>query len=248
MDTSTYFDIAGIPPITEESPVMNTNIASHPGTLSGSTTATEESPVMNTNIAAPPGTLAMSTIRMTDDTVSVSTTQAAVGLRPRSGYDFPMYGLANGQFYIIHGVAIACLITSLLAAVIALVLSFRRQHRRHFFTKWSKSERFVVYLALCDGLYNTCHLLDHVHIVIKHDHVYPEWLCSFYGLNLALFMTAQNLMVNVIAVNAFVLICFGKNLDFGTRDWRILVWTFGVPLLAVIVAAVFKQFGPVGAL
>lgn len=69
----------------------------------------------------------------------------------KSGYDLPVYGLENGQFYSIHIPAITCIILSFISVVAILVASFRLQSIKTFFS-WTKSERFVVYLALCDGL------------------------------------------------------------------------------------------------
>ena len=60
--------------------------------------------------------------------------------------------------------------------------------------------------------------MDHLHIVIKKDHIYPKELCEFYGFMLAEFITAQNLMVNIVCINAFVLIYFRRNIDFGKGD------------------------------
>lgn len=167
---------------------------------------------------------------------------------PKSGYDIDVYGIANGSFYFIHIPALICITCSLTCAIIAITLSFKRQSFRSFFTRWSKSERFVVYLAICDGLFNVSHFTDHLHIVIVRNHVYPKELCEFYGFNLAVFITAQNLMVNVVAINAFMLIYFNKNLNFGKKDSYLLLWTFGVPFVGATIAAIAGQLGPNGTL
>ena len=106
----------------------------------------------------------------------------------------------------------------------------------------------MVYLAVCDGGYNVSHFTDHLHIVITKDHVYPRELCEYYGFTLATFITAQNLMVNVIAVNAFMLMYFRRQIDFGARDWRLLAWTFGVPFVGAAIAGITGQLGPNNAL
>ena len=87
----------------------------------------------------------------------------------------------------------------------------------------------MVYIAVCDGLFNVAHSIDDLHMVITRDHVRPKELCEFYGFTLAEFITAQNLMVNIMAVNAFMLIYFQSYLKFGRYDWRLLAWTFGAP-------------------
>lgn len=166
---------------------------------------------------------------------------------PQDGYDIPIYGLVNGSFYYIHIPAIVCIVSSFICVVTAIVLSFRQRGCGTFFN-WTKSERLVVYLAICDGLYNVSHFTDHMHIVIVKGMVYPKQLCEFYGFNLAVAVTSQMLMVNVVAINAFMLIYFDKNLSFGQRDWKLLVWTFGAPVLGGIIAVSNGQMGPNGTL
>eukprot|EP00111_Clytia_hemisphaerica_P015028 TCONS_00044237-protein len=161
------------------------------------------------------------------------------------GWDLPVYGIEQGQFAAIHIPALTCIFLSLIAAICVLVFSFKTKSFRTFFM-WNKSERFVVYLAICDGLFNICHSLDHLHIFITHDHPYPKSLCEFYGFMLAEFITAQNLMVNVVSINAFVLIYFRTNMDFGKCDYKLLLWTFGLPFVAAIVALSLGTMGPNG--
>ncbi|OWF36019.1 uncharacterized protein LOC110442219 [Mizuhopecten yessoensis] len=163
-----------------------------------------------------------------------------------SGYDLKVYGLDNGQFLYIHIPALTCITISFVCAVLILVDSFRLQTFRSFFT-WTKSERFVVYLAVCDGLFNIAHSMDHLHILITRDHVYPVELCKFYGFMLAEFITAQNLMVNIVAINAFVLIYYRKNICFGRYDWKLLLWTYGAPFVGATIAGIADQLGPNGA-
>jgi hypothetical protein len=163
------------------------------------------------------------------------------------GYDLEVYGKGTYLFYSLHVPALICITCSFVSAVIVLVFSFKTNSFRTFF-RWTKSERFVVYLAACDGSFNLAHFTDHFHILVTRDHVYPKALCQFYGLMLAEFITAQNLMVNVVAINAFLLMYFNRNLDFGAKDYRLLLWTFGVPLLGATIAALFGQLGPNGSL
>ncbi|KAJ8310604.1 hypothetical protein KUTeg_012469 [Tegillarca granosa] len=172
-------------------------------------------------------------------------TQSNVIVSLGSGYDLPVYGLDNGQFYFIHIPAMICIALSFFSAVTILIASFKMQNYRTFFC-WTKSERFVVYLAICDGLFNIAHTVDHAHIAITKNHVYPRELCEFYGFMLAEFITAQNLMVNVVAINAFILIFFRKSFKFGKYDWKLLLWTFGAPFLGAMAAAFAGQLGPNG--
>ena len=180
--------------------------------------------------------------------ISTTLTTAAITTKIlETGYDLPLYGIDNGQFLFIHIPALICIFLSLICVIAVLIFSFRKRNARTFF-KWSKSERFVVYLALCDGLFNICHSMDHLHIVIKRDHVYPKALCQFYGFMLAEFITAQNLMVNLVSINAFILIYFRRNIDFGIYDHRLLLWMFGLPFIASVIALSLGTFGPNGSL
>ena len=181
---------------------------------------------------------------MASDNDTSATPRAAV---LRDGYDLPVYGLANDHFYSLHIPALTCIFLSLISAIVTIVLSFRKTPRRAFFD-WTKSERFVVYMAICDGGFNVAHSIDHLHIATTKNHVYPAPLCRFYGVTLLEFITAQVLMVNIVAVNAFTLMIFNKQLKFGARDWRLLLWIFGLPFLLSMIALAAKQLGPNGSL
>jgi hypothetical protein len=165
--------------------------------------------------------------------------------KKRDGYDLPVYGLSTGTFYYLHVPALFCIVCSITCVFIAIIMSFRQKDYKAFFS-WTKSERFVIYLAICDGGFNTFHSMDHMQYVITKDHVRPIELCEFYGFMLAEFVVAQILMVNVVAINAFRLMVFRKNFNFGKNDWRLLVWTFGLPFVASTVVAVTGQLGPNG--
>lgn len=165
----------------------------------------------------------------------------------RDGYDLPVYGLSNGHFYSLHIPALTCIFLSLGSAILTVILSFRQKSYKSFFS-WYKSERLVVYLAVCDAAFNLAHSLDHLHILITKNHVHPKELCQFYGFMLAVFISAQNLMVNVIAINAFVLIFLGRQIKFGKMDYRLMLWTFGVPFVCATIAGIAGQLGPNGSL
>ncbi|XP_062593361.1 uncharacterized protein LOC134254836 [Saccostrea cucullata] len=166
----------------------------------------------------------------------------------RDGYDLPVYGLGSERFYALHIPALTCIFLSLISAITSVILSFGKSPRRKFFS-WTKSERFVVYMAICDGSFNVAHSIQTIlqNIVITKYHVYPPTLCQFYSFTLLEFVTAQILMVNIVAVNAFMLINLNKQLKFGKRDWRLLLWIFGFPFLLSSIALAAKQFGPSGA-
>ena len=179
--------------------------------------------------------------------ISTVTAPATNKAAMSDGYDLPVYGLKQNQFLAIHIPALTCIVFSLISVICVLVFSFRKKSARTFFS-WTKSERFVVYLAVCDGLFNICHSMDHIHILVTKNHPYPRSLCEFYGFMLAEFITAQNLLVNIVSINAFVLIFFRTNINFGVYDYKLLLWTFGVPFVAGIVALSLGTMGPNGTL
>ena len=116
------------------------------------------------------------------------------------------------------------------------------------FFRWTKSERFVIYMAICDGLFNIAHFSDHLHILIAKKLPTPKSLCVFYGFLLGEFITAQNLMVNLVAINVFVLIFFHKKINFGRWDHRLLLYIFGAPGFALTIVGALGQLGPNGSL
>ena len=165
---------------------------------------------------------------------------------PRDGYDLPVYGLDNGLFYALHVPAVGFIFTSLCCVITAITLSFRRQ-RRSFFS-WTKCDRFVVYLAICDGLFNIVHICDHLQMIFTRDHVRPRELCTFNAFFQIVFISAQNLMVNIVAINIFTVMYFNKQLEFGRCDHKLLLWTFGTPITGAVACALKGLFGPAGAL
>ena len=166
----------------------------------------------------------------------------------RDGYDLPVFGLDNGEFYVLHISAIVCICLSLTCATSSIVLVFRRHRQAQSFFSWRNYDRFVVYLALCDGLFNLAHVSDHTHVLITKNHVFPKELCQFYGLVNFTFITAQNLLVAIISVHVFVLMFFKKKPNFGRCDWRLLSFIFGVPVCISGVLWYLGKFGPNGML
>ena len=163
-----------------------------------------------------------------------------------SRYNFPVYGKSEGLFKVIHGAALACIFVSMTCACIVLTLSFKRQACRHFFSKWSKCDRFIVYLSTCDLLFNISHSMDHLHMLITDDHVRPLALCETYAFFVFLFVSSQCIMTVLIAINAFVLIRFRKTFDFGKRDWKLLTLTFGGSFVLCLTATILQEMGPTG--
>lgn len=163
----------------------------------------------------------------------------------RDGYDLAIYGFDNGLFYALHIPAIICSAASLICATIAMVIAFRRHRYRSFF-KWTSCDRFIVYLALCDGCLNIPHGADHVQVVATRNHIYPRLLCEFYGFSASVFSASQNILVGLIAMNIFSTMYFHMKLKFGRFDWILLSVTYGIPFGGGIAAWFLGYLGPNG--
>ena len=163
----------------------------------------------------------------------------------RNGHDLPVYGLNTPLFYGLHIPSIICLTLSLTCAITALVVSFRRHNDTPFFG-WAACDRFIVYLAICDGALNLPHCADHIQVVITKDHIYPEELCQFFGFMVAVFASSQNILVGIIAINIFAMMYFHKKLYFGKIDWILLAIVFCVPIAGGIAAWYLDYLGPNG--
>ena len=160
-----------------------------------------------------------------------------------SGYDLPVRGMDNGFFYPIHIVALSFISASFACALAVLIISFR--NKKPFFNR-PKNERFVVYLAICDGGFNIFHSMDHLQYLITKTHPGPPAVCSFYSFMMFTFVMSQMLCVNVIAINAFFLMYFGKKLNLGKYDYRLLLFMFGVPVTILTISAILDKLGPNG--
>ncbi|XP_062593175.1 uncharacterized protein LOC134254654 [Saccostrea cucullata] len=162
----------------------------------------------------------------------------------KDGYDLDVYGLDTQWFLFIHIPALCCIFLSLFTASAVIIASFRSQTRSFF--SWTRSERFVVYFSLCDAFFNLTHSMDHLQMVITKGHVYPRELCEFYAFFLCGIIAVQLLMTNVAAINAFGLIYLQKQFKLGKYDWKLLLYTFGVPFVMSLCAVSLGYYGPSG--
>lgn len=161
--------------------------------------------------------------------------------------EIPVRGLNSERFYPYHITAIICIGASLVGVVAILYISFKSRLYRSFF-QWTISDRFVVYIAACDGLFNLSHLLDHVQMVVTRSHVHPPNLCVVYAYLVVVFTTAQGLLVSVIALNSFCVVHFGKSGKFGSYDWKLHIFIFGIPTMEASLAVLLNKLGPTGLL
>lgn len=161
--------------------------------------------------------------------------------------EIPVMGLNSERFYPYHITAIICIAASLVGVVAILYVSFRSRMYRAFF-RWTISDRFVVYIAACDGLFNLSHVLDHVQMIVTRSHVHPRNLCVVYAFLVVVFTTAQGLLVSAIALNSFFVVHFGKSVKFGSYDWKLQIFIFGIPTVEASLAVLLNKLGPTGLL
>ena len=179
-------------------------------------------------------------------TTGANNTQTNLSKKFESGYDLPIVGLDNGMFLTIHVPALTCIFCGFIGATTIMRSSIARRNTPFF--KWTKCERFAIYIGLCDALFNIFHAMDHTYLLVTRSHIYPKPLCTFYNMMLVEFITAQLLMVYVIAINIFILISYGKDSNFGRKDWRLLLWVFGFPAVTALIALFLGILGPNGSM
>ena len=59
-----------------------------------------------------------------------------------------------------------------------------------------------------------------------------------------MFLLAQMMLVLFISVNSFMMVVKEKRLSIGTRDWKLLVVSFGVPTVLAVVLNALDFIGP----
>ncbi|WAR16443.1 hypothetical protein MAR_031037 [Mya arenaria] len=156
----------------------------------------------------------------------------------------PLYGLDNGLFYYFHVTSIVCLTLSIILST--RISSFRSHPDANSFTGWTKGERIAVYLSLCDLLLNISILMNHLHILIPKTLFRPKELCSFVLVHHDRIRAFSDSDGQRCSINVFTTMFFSTNYTFGKFDSGILLWSFGVPFIGALIAAILDKFGPVG--
>ncbi|XP_052084935.1 uncharacterized protein LOC127722131 [Mytilus californianus] len=178
-------------------------------------------------------------MQMDKECMHINTTLA------ESGYDIPVFGVGHYCFNVIHVTAIVCLLLSLCSAVGVIILLCKSRTGKSFM-KWHKYERFLLYRCICDISYGFVHTLDHVQILITKDHVRLSGLCSLYAMLIVNTCISEALFSLTSALNAFLSVYFRKNVNFGNKDWKLLLILGLGPLLVVALMSSLHVFGPSG--
>ena len=111
----------------------------------------------------------------------------------------PLYGYPSSAFWAVHILAVITISISILCSVSVLIYLYKARNEKF----WSRpiGERLVVYLATCDFLMSSSHLMDHTTIMILLQHP-PYKLCAFFAFFLMTFFTVSEF--SIIIIDRFV--------------------------------------------
>ena len=163
--------------------------------------------------------------------------EAAFSGLPVTGYPGPI-------FYMLH-------ITGISSLTISIFFSMGVMLKLLFACKcdiWRQGigERLVIYLAICDLGWSISHEMDHIYMIVTHDHP-PDKLCAGFAFMLLWWICAQAIIVTFTAFNAFILVVKEEHLNLGRFDWRLTVPSLLISFLLALIPALFNILGPTGA-
>ncbi|KAJ3205929.1 hypothetical protein HDU67_008558 [Dinochytrium kinnereticum] len=139
--------------------------------------------------------------------------------------------------YILHAVALAAIGMSMVGSLYIVIATIVKGKYTTI------GERFPMYVAVLDFLWSVIHSIDHIYMMVAAGANPPPQMCSAIGAILSLFMLAQVMLLNLIAVSMFLSVYMGWNLSYGSYDWILGVLTFGVPVGFVVIGLSVGAFG-----
>ena len=162
------------------------------------------------------------------------------------GESLELYGWPGPVFYAIHILAILCLCSSMIIGTAVLILFFRNLPAAKEFWKQTIGDRLMVYLVVIDVAGAVNHAIDHAYILFIKDHP-PDMVCRVFGMLVYEFASAQVIVITFTSISACVAIVLDRKLRTGRYDWRLLLISFGIPLVIGMFGIAFRLFGPSGA-
>ncbi|CAC5422977.1 unnamed protein product [Mytilus coruscus] len=161
-----------------------------------------------------------------------------------NGYDVPFVGDETNAGFYIGILNFILMISSCIAGLVTVTFSFKYNKKR--FMKWRYVDRFIVYKALNDMLYYFSPLCYTVHVTLEKVNYPVPAFCTMYAIISNVFGLSQALLTVTIAVTAFVLVYFNKQLTIGPRDCYLYIIVLIVPAAMFTVLGIFQQLGPNG--
>ena len=150
------------------------------------------------------------------------------------------------RFNCYFGCTIVAVTSVSVLTCIIVVIALLRSTSGNFFS-WKVLDRFSMYNVAGDLLYYTAQIAYGVHhsVVGRLFARNPTGVsCTLHAILLFEFASAQIYLGLIMAIYAFVLIYFNRQISFGRYDYRLLVPLLILPLIVLVTAAFFDQYQP----
>lgn len=163
---------------------------------------------------------------------------------PNDGYDLPFAdGDLMSAFYVglVNFILMLC---SSAAGIMTIIFSFK--YNSDSFLKWRYVDRLIVYKAMKDVVYYSIGISYTIQVTVENDN-YPSPLsCTMYALLSNIFGLSQALMSVAIAIMAFVLVNYNKQLSMGPGECFLVVFVLFFSTILFIIVGAAGQLGPNG--
>ena len=176
----------------------------------------------------------------TENSEEVWTTNAEPTTDLADSSEIAFYGLPGYRFLLIHIAAIVCMAASLVASSFVI---HRTRKKKLKLSENPIAVRLAFYLAICDIGFYSNHIVDHTYILFTKRH-YPFAICFATGFVIYIFGIAQSFLVLLTSVVSVIRSVFGKTVNWGNYDWKMLAIVFGSTTLLSVLGACFQVFGP----
>lgn len=161
-----------------------------------------------------------------------------------NGYDLPFVGDETNAGFYIGILNFFLMIASCIGGLVTVKFSFKYNKKR--FMKWRYVDRFIVYKALNDMVYYFFPICYSVHVTLEKVNYSVPAFCTMYAIISNVFGSSQALTTVTVAITAFVLVYFNKQLTMGPRDCYLYIIVLFIPAAMFTVLGIFKQLGPNG--
>ncbi|KAJ3410995.1 hypothetical protein HDV05_002939 [Chytridiales sp. JEL 0842] len=141
------------------------------------------------------------------------------------------------EMYALHIVALVFIGCSLFGSLYMIVRTIQKGKYTTI------GERFPLYLSFLSLFWSIAHTIDHSWMIHAAGANPPPAACSALGATLGLFMMAEIMLVNLLAISMFLTVYMNWSLSYGKGDWILVVLTFGVPVTFVCFGLGFNAFG-----